>query len=83
MIKTYFTQHFSTEKEKFYLTRSSIFHRNFLSFAKWLSGYSVTEFLYLNWSTELCIFLFELNMPFLIDLKIYIFGCHFKVVLLM
>ena len=45
-------QHFSNDEEKFYvliwfiLTRSSIFHINSLSCAKWPSGYSVTEFLY-------------------------------------
>ena len=33
-------------------TRTNIFHINFLSCADWPSGYSVTEILYLNWSTE-------------------------------
>ena len=58
MINTYFIQHFLNDKDKFLvlvrfnLTRSSIFHINFHSCAMWPGGYSDTEFLYLNWSTE-------------------------------
>ena len=69
----------------FNLTRSSIFHINYHSCSKWPSGYSVTEFLYPSGPLNdegsnpaidfftFHFFLFELDMPFLIDFKINIF----------
>ena len=77
---------FSNDKEKFYIhvgfnvKRSSIFHIKYLSCAKWPSGYSITEFLYLTGPLNDPVvdfftfhFSFELDMPFLIDLEINIF----------
>ena len=101
MLKTYlFYTTFLNDKEKLYvhvgfnLTRSSIFHINYLSCAKCPSGFSVTELLYPNWSTEWCgfetcywlfhfSFFFRIRYAFSHWFENQYFCCHFKVVLLM